>query len=88
LSTWSPADVLLVVEVSDETVMADLTIKAKIYGTAGWPVCWVVTPENVYEHTEPIQGGYRNRREYRRGDRVPVRYADKEIAVEDLIGPA
>lgn len=38
LSLWSPHDVLLVVEVSDETLLADLTTKARIYGAAGWPV--------------------------------------------------
>ena len=87
LSTWSPDDVLLVVEVSDETMMADLTVKAKIYGTAGWPVYWVVTPEAVYEHIKPQPGGYGTRNEYRRGQRVPLRYADTDLAVDDLLGP-
>lgn len=86
IGVWQPADVLLVVEVSDETVLADLTTKARIYGSAGWPVYWVITQEALYENTEPIQGGYGNRREYRRGQRVPVRYADTDFAVDDLLG--
>lgn len=85
LSTWSPADVLLVVEVSEETLMADLTTKARIYGSAGWPVYWVVSPEAVYVHSEPNGEGYSLRRELRSGDRVPVPFADAEIAVDDLI---
>lgn len=87
LDVWQPEDVLLVVEVSDETMLADLTTKAGIYGSAGWPVYWVVTTDVVYEHTEPRDGGYANRREYVRGERIPVRYADTDLAVEDLLGP-
>lgn len=86
LSTWNPADVLLVVEVSDETLMADLTTKARVYGAAGWPVYWVVSPEAVYVHTGPHDAGYRQRVEYRSGERLPVPFAEAEIAVDDLIG--
>src|SRR5262245_27168173 len=51
MQVWDPADVLLVVEVSDETMLADLEIKARLYGRAGYPVYWVVTPDVIYEHT-------------------------------------
>ena len=88
LSRWDPAEVLLVVEVSDDTMMADLTTKAKIYGSAGYLVYWVVTADVIYEHTEPVDGGYRHRREYRRGERLPVSYADADLSVEDLLGEA
>lgn len=57
---WDPADVLLVVEVSDETVEADLTVKAGLYARAGYDRYWVVTREDVHEHTEPSGGAYRN----------------------------
>lgn len=86
LSEWSPADVLLVVEVSDETLMADLTTKARIYGAAGWPVYWVVSPEVIYVHSDPHPQGYRLRGEFRSGDRLSVPFAGAEIAVDDLIG--
>lgn len=75
------------VEVSDDTVMADLTTKARIYGSAGYLTYWVVTADVVYEHTEPVDGGYRQRREYRRGDRLPLAYAGVELAVEELLTP-
>lgn len=87
LHEWDPADVLLVVEVSDETILADLSIKAKLYGSAGYPIYWVVTPEMIYEHSEPKHDGYRKRIEYGRGDRISVPYADVELAVDDVIGP-
>jgi hypothetical protein len=48
--------VLLVVEVSDDTMLHDLQIKTKLYGNAGYPVYWVVTMEAIYEHTEPYAG--------------------------------
>src|SRR5262245_17503833 len=87
LAEWNPTDVLLVVEVSDDTVMQDLTIKARLYGKAGWPVYWVVTQKVIYEHTQPYDRGYRERAEFRSGDKVPVRYANTELSVDDLIAP-
>jgi hypothetical protein len=87
LSRWDPADVLLVVEVSDETVMADLTVKARLYGAAGYPAYWVVTEQVVYEHTGPTAEGYRLRQEYRAGDRLPVGYAGAWLSVDQLLGP-
>ncbi len=53
LASWRPEDVLLVVEVSDESVTQDLGVKALLYGRAGYAVYWVVTsrtrhpPESV-----------------------------------------
>lgn len=85
LSLWRPDDVLLVVEVSDETLMADLMVKARVYGSAGYPIFWVLSPEGVYVHTEPIPGGYAQRVEYRRGERLPVPYASTDLAVDELL---
>ena len=59
LPRWDAADVLLVVEVSDETVQADLTTKAQLYARAGYACYWVVTREGVHEHTDPGDGAYR-----------------------------
>ena len=87
LDCWDPQDVLLVVEVSHETLLADLNVKAKLYGSAGWPVYWVISPDAIYEHTEPHSAGYHIRREYLRDDRLPIPYADTEVAVGDLLGP-
>ena len=85
LAVWGADDVLLVVEVSDESLLVDLTTKARVYGCAGWPVYWVVTPEAIYEHTEPIPGGYRKRVEYRPGELIPLGYAGAELDVADLL---
>lgn len=85
LSVWNAADVLLVVEVSDDTAIADLNIKTALYGNAGYPVYWVVTQDVIYEHTEPTDRGYRTRVEYRSGEQIPVSYADTSLAVADLL---
>jgi hypothetical protein len=87
LSRWDPADVLLVVEVSDETVLADLTVKTRLYGAAGYPAYWVVTEQVVYEHTGPTAEGYRLRQEYRPGDRLPVGSTGASLSVDQLLSP-
>ena len=58
LSRWDPAGVRLVVEVSDETEQADLTTKARVYGSAGYRRYWVVTRDGVHVHTDPVADGY------------------------------
>lgn len=85
VAEWRPEDVLLVVEVSDETVALDLTTKAGLYGAAGYGTYWVVTPEAVYVHTDPTPEGYRVRTELRIGDHVVVPYAEGVLSVEELI---
>jgi hypothetical protein len=85
LNVWNPADVLLVVEVSDETVIHDLNVKTRLYGSAGYSVYWVVTKDQIFEHTDPTPSGYRRRIEYGPGDRIPVAYAGIDLAVEDLL---
>jgi hypothetical protein len=78
--------VLLVVEVSDETILADLEIKAKLYGGAGYPVYWVVTRDAIYEHTTPTPSGYHTRNEYRPGERIRIAYASTDLPVAELLG--
>ncbi|WP_432978170.1 Uma2 family endonuclease [Dactylosporangium sp. CA-233914] len=85
LSVWNAADVLLVIEVADETTIQDLNVKAKLYGRAGYPVSWVITQEAIYEHSGPISTGYRSRVEYLQGERIPVPYASAELDVDELI---
>ena len=87
LSVWDASDVLLVVEVADETLIQDLNVKARLYGHAGYPVYWVITPDAIYEHTRPITTGYRTRVEYLHGEHIPVPYSDSDLAVDDLIAP-
>ena len=77
---------LLVVEVSDETLLADLTTKARVSGSAGWPVSWVVSPDAVYVHTHPHASGYGQRFGYRLSQPVPGPDSDDDLPVTELIG--
>lgn len=86
LSLWRADDVLLVVEVSDETLMADLSVKTRVYGSAGYGTYWVVSPDLVYVHTDPIPGGYAHREEYRPGQSLPLPYANVELTASELLG--
>jgi hypothetical protein len=88
LSIWNASDVLLVVEVADETTIQDLNVKAKLYGQAGYPAYWVVTQEAIYEHTGPISTGYRTRVEYLPGEHISVPYASVVLAVDEVIAPS
>ena len=56
----TPADMLLVVEASDSTLRADLTAKARQYGSGGIPEYWVVDIPNRLLHVfrEPVADGY------------------------------
>ena len=83
---WHARDVLLVVEVSDETVQADLSVKTRLYGAAGYPVYWVVTPDAVFVHTEPDDAGYRTVVRHRAGDDLTLPYAERRVAVAELVG--
>jgi Uma2 family endonuclease len=87
MQRWAAEDVLLVIEVSDETVQYDLGRKAEMYAEAGYPVYWVVTEEGVHVHTEPTRTGYVSRVLYRPGQQVPVPYVDGvTLDVGRLIG--
>ena len=86
MAVWEPADVLLVVEVEDETLVDDLTRKARLYGAAGFSTYWVLARDAVHEHTGPSPFGYRTVQRYWPGDRVPVPYADAVLDVSSLLG--
>ena len=87
MQRWAAEDVLLVVEVSDETVGYDLGRKAEMYAEAGYRVYWVVTQDGVHVHSDPIPTGYVSRVLYRPGEQVPVPYGDgTTLDVRALIG--
>lgn len=85
LDEWAPADVLLVVEVGDETVDQDLGAKAVLYARGGYRWYWVVTREGVYEHSDPGEVGYQVRHLRRPGDSLTVEYANVQVLVDDLL---
>ena len=91
-----PADILLLIEVSDSSLAHDRTRKGAIYAQAGIPDYWIWNLVDdlleVYRdpHT-PASGDavYLTKSTYRRGESVaPLEFPDCEVAVGDVLPPA
>ena len=85
-----PADVLLVIEVSNTTLAFDREVKVNLYADAQIPETWLMNlPDDCIEgFTEPGPEGYARHVVYRRGDRIaPAALPDVEFAVDDLLPP-
>lgn len=89
-----PAEILLVVEVSDTPLPIDRGLKAVAYARNSLPVYWIVNVEDglveVYTDPDPAATppAYGTRTDYRPGDAVPVVLdgtAVASIPVADLI---
>jgi Uma2 family endonuclease len=71
----TPADVLLVIEVSDTTLEYDRTVKRPLYAESGIVEYWIVNLEEecVEVHRQPApDGAYADVTRFRRGDRLEV----------------
>jgi len=85
----SPADVLLVVEVSDTTLEYDRDVKARLYARAGIPETWVVdlNGERVIVFRDVDNGEYTRMESVRRGaDMTPSAFPDVTLHVDDILG--
>jgi Uma2 family endonuclease len=87
-------DAPLVVEVADTSLRTDQGAKKRIYARAGIPVYWIVNLKarqiEVYTepHTTPKTSAYRQRRDYKASDTVPVVLDGAEVgslAVHELL---
>ena len=85
-ATYDPADVLLVVEVSDATLRADLTSKAAVYAEGGVSHYWVLARDALHVHEGPSAHGYAKVRVLGPDDAVTLPYADRALTVRDLLG--
>ena len=83
-----PTTALLVVEVSDESLRRDRTVKQRLYAGHGIPEYWVLAlPDDCLEvYREPAPTGYRSAATLRAGDRIaPLTCPGVAIAVADLL---
>lgn len=83
-----PADVLLVVEVSDSTLDRDRDVKIPLYGRQGISEAWLV---NVHQKTvsiyrQPCPEGYRNLLELREGAAAAECLPDGAVPLAELFG--
>jgi Uma2 family endonuclease len=80
-----PADMALVVEVADSSLVRDRSHKVRIYARASVPVYWIINlldgQVEVYtDPTGPDAGPvYRTRHDYRPGDMVPFVVDGREL---------
>ena len=90
----SPADIGLVIEVSDTTLAADRIDKCRIYARAGIVCYWIVNlnDRQIEAYTAPsgptASPGYGQRTDYLNGDQVPLVLDGQTvamIAVQDLL---
>ncbi len=84
-----PADVGLVVEVSDTTLDTDRAVKGPIYATAGIPYNWIVNivAQTIEVYSDPANGKYQARKDYGKGEMDPLVLDGQEvgtIAVQNI----
>jgi len=84
-----PSTALLVIEVSEESLAKDRSVKAQLYARARIPECWIVNlrRETVEVYTEPDagEGRYGTVHTYARGQRVQASVLPRlAIAVEAI----
>lgn len=88
-ATPIPADILLLIEVSDTTLRTDLGRKARIYASGGVPEYWVVDLNNraLYVHSIPAGGNYVDRQVLGPTERLRAAFAPEvDFAVHELTG--
>jgi Uma2 family endonuclease len=86
-----PADVFLVMEISDSSLRYDRDIKLPIYATAGVPEVWIIDLPNRILHVfrEPAGRVYNVVLRLNATDSAStMAFPEIEIAVSDLVGPA
>ena len=85
-----PADILVVMEVSDSTLDFDREVKSKRYAAAGIPEMWIMNlPGDCIDRLDqPGPAGYARHTVFRRGEKIsPAALPDLEFAVADLLPP-
>ena len=83
-----PAHALLIVEVSDESLRRDRTLKRRLYARCGVPDYWILSlaDARLEVHRDPDGGDYRTVFVRRAGDTVsPLFRPATEIRVRDLL---
>ena len=83
-----PGSALLVLEVADDSVRRDRTLKQRVYARCGIPEYWLVAlPDRRLEvFRDPTDDGYRTVSLHRAGDAVaPLARPLAPIAVDDLL---
>lgn len=81
------ADVLLLIEVSDSSIMFDRRTKLPLYATYGIPEVWIVdlSRREITVHRDPAADRYREESVYRRATPVPLGlFPGHALTAEDI----
>lgn len=84
-----PANVFLIIEVSDTSARHDRLVKLPIYAAAGIPEVWIVTrdPAAIEVYREPAAGRYTTMHTAHPGETVaPLAFPSLAIPVSDITG--
>ncbi|MDJ0706771.1 MAG: Uma2 family endonuclease [Leptolyngbyaceae cyanobacterium MO_188.B28] len=83
-----PADVVLVIEVSDTTLQRDRSAKKRAYARSGIPVYWIVnlSESQIEVYTNPVQAqaDYLQRRDYQISEYLQVEIKGKEVGKVEI----
>ena len=83
-------DVLLLVEVSDSSLVYDRDTKMRLYAQAGIPESWLIDLNNqrIFVYRQPSSQGYQEERVYYRGESIaPKAFPGKRLGVIEILGP-
>lgn len=85
----TPAEVLLVIEVSDTTVQFDRNVKVPLYARAGIPEVWLIDlQQNTIEiYAQPAGGVYQVQRQVGRGAQLTAETISQlSLSVDAILG--
>ena len=77
-----PADVAMLVEVSDSTLGQDRGLKLAAYAKDGIAVYWIINlvDRQVEVYTRPVKAGrYRSRQDFKSGQQIPVTIGGQQL---------
>jgi Uma2 family endonuclease len=67
----TPADILLIIEVSDSTIAYDREVKMPLYAAAGIPEMWLfdVNEQVIFGYSQPSARGYKKMQRFEQDDK-------------------
>jgi Uma2 family endonuclease len=84
-----PADVLLLIEVADSSLLKDRNVKVPLYAAAGIAEVWLVDlpAQSIEVYSNPSQGAYLNAQEFKRDELVTsATITDFSLPVNEILG--
>jgi len=82
------ADVLLIIEVADSSLLYDRDVKVPHYAEVGIPEVWLVdlTAERIAVHREPSPDGYRKIATVRRAETLRPAAVAVDVTADEILG--